>query len=121
MTIALGTSRNLKLKGAIHKEARVFSEEVKQAWTRFNLGALEKEAAHLQSISTRLEDLASPSRYPAACRLAHLLNDACDLDARLLSKLPSGLLPVSRTQSLGVMMEPEVDYGTQGIQPRVQA
>jgi hypothetical protein len=32
-----------------------------------------------------------------------------------------GLLPVSRTQSLGVMMEPEVDYGTQGIQPRVQA
>ena len=32
-----------------------------------------------------------------------------------------GLLPVSRTQSLGVMMEPEVAYGTQGIQPRVQA
>lgn len=92
MTIALGTSRDLKLKGAIHKEARVFSEELQQAWTRFNLGALEKEAAHLQSISARLEDLASPSRYPAACRLAHLLNDACDLDARLLSKLPSELL-----------------------------
>jgi hypothetical protein len=31
------------------------------------------------------------------------------------------LLPVSRTPSLGVMMEPEVDDGTETIQPRVQA
>ena len=41
--------------------------------------------------------------------------------ARRGSAKSNGLLPVSRTQSLGVMMDPEVDYGTQGIQPRVQA
>ena len=44
---------------------------------------------------------------------------SCDADCG--EEGMGGLLPVSRTQSLGVMMEPEVAYGTQGIQPRVQA
>ncbi|MGE4088981.1 MAG: hypothetical protein AB7F93_12970 [Immundisolibacter sp.] len=36
--------------------------------------------------------------------------------------LPPGLLPVSRTPSLGVMMKPEVAHGNEtGVQPRVQA
>jgi DNA helicase-4 len=75
------------LKGAGHQEAHEFSAQVTVAWTRFNLAALDKEAARLDRMLTEVLSLAAPSRYPAACRIAPLLDDARDLEASLLSKL----------------------------------
>src|SRR5690606_29467294 len=45
LTITSGEHEEVTLKGAGHFDARVFSQEVKDAWVRFNLSALEKETA----------------------------------------------------------------------------
>lgn len=78
---------DITLKGAGHFAAREFAEEVKQAWTRFNLAAIEKEAARLDKVLSGVLALAAPSRYPSACQTVPLLDEARALDASLLSKL----------------------------------
>ncbi len=78
---------HVTLKAAGHSAAWEFAEEVKEAWTRFNLAALEMEAARLDRILAVVQALAAPSRYPSACQIAPLLDDARNLDASLLSKL----------------------------------
>jgi len=75
------------LKGVDPLAARVFSEDVKETWIRFNLSALDKEAARLERIVAGVNALGAPLRYPAACQTAPLLDDARALDASLLSKL----------------------------------
>ncbi len=87
LTISSGEFDDITLKGAGHQDAHEFSERVKEAWTRFNLAALEKEAARLDRILAEVMALAAPSRYPAACQIAPLLEQARALDASLLSKL----------------------------------
>lgn len=87
LTIHSAVFDDVTLKGAGHDAAQAFSAQVSAAWTRFNLAAIDKEAVRLDRILAGVLALAAPSRYPAACRLNPLLNDARDLDASLLSKL----------------------------------
>lgn len=89
LTIRFGEIDDVVLKGAGHHAAHDFSEQVAAAWTRFNLAALKKEAARLNRILVGVLALASPSRYPAACQIAPLLDEARALDSLLLSKLNS--------------------------------
>lgn len=87
LTLSSGEFDDVTLKGAGHQDAHEFSERIKEAWTRFNLAALEKEAAHVDRILAEVKSLVAPSRYPAACQIAPLLEEARALDASLLSKL----------------------------------
>src|SRR5690606_409940 len=87
LTVTSGEHEEVTLKGAGHVDARAFSQEVKEAWVRFNLSALEKETARLDRILTGVRSLSAPSRYPAACQGTLLLDEARALDASLLSKL----------------------------------
>lgn len=87
LTISSREYDDVTLKAARHFAATAFAEEVKEAWTRFNLAALEKEAARLDRLLARVLALAAPSRYPSACQIAPLLDDARELDASILSKL----------------------------------
>ena len=87
LTIRSSEHDDVTLKGAGHHAAHDFSEQITAAWTRFNLGALEKVAARLDRILADVLSLSAPSRYPAACQIAPLLDDARALDASLLSKL----------------------------------
>jgi len=87
LIIRSGELGDVVLKGAGHREAHEFSAQLTVAWTRFNLAALDKEAARLDRMLAGVLSLAAPSRYPAACRIAPLLDDARDLEASLLSKL----------------------------------
>lgn len=87
LTMGFQEHDDVTLKGAGHSAAWEFAEEVKEAWTRFNLAALEKEAARLDSILAGVLAMAAPARYPSACQIAPLLDDARNLDASLLSKL----------------------------------
>lgn len=87
LTINSGDLPAVTLKGAGHQDAHDFSEAVKIAWIRYNLEALEKEAARLDRILAGVLSLGSPSCYPAACQIAPLLDDARALDTSLLSKL----------------------------------
>jgi DNA helicase IV len=75
------------LKGAGHQDADDFSAQITGAWTRLNLAALEKEAARLEGLLAGVLALAAPHRYPSACRVAPLLDDARELDTSILSKL----------------------------------
>ncbi len=60
-------------------------------------------------------------------RTAHLVLadpplDADNVRSKATQMRENGLLPVSQTPSLGVMMKPEVVHGSKkNIQPRVQA
>ena len=87
VSISFGDHDDVVLKGAGHKEAQEFSTQVTAAWTLFNLAALETEAARLDRILADVLSLAAPDRYPAACQITPLIDDARDLDASLLSKL----------------------------------
>ena len=87
LTIRSGDAGDVILKGAEHHAAHEFSAQVTEAWTRFNLATLEKEAARLDRILAGVLELAAPSRYPSACQIAPLLDDARVLDVSLLSKL----------------------------------
>ncbi|WP_245427000.1 UvrD-helicase domain-containing protein [Mesorhizobium sp. YM1C-6-2] len=87
LTLSSGQFDDVTLKGAGHQDAHEFSERIKEAWTRFNLAALKKEAAQLDRILAEVKSLVAPSRYPAVCQIAPLLEKARALDASLLSKL----------------------------------
>lgn len=87
LTISAGDQEDVILKGAGYRKSIAFSEELKDAWVRFNLAALKKEAARLDRILAGVRSLTAPSRYPAACAVTPLLDDARALDASLLSKL----------------------------------
>lgn len=87
LTINSHERANVTLKAASHIAATGFAEKVKEAWTRFNLAALEKEGARLDRVLAGVRVLAAPPRYPSACRVAPLLNDACQFDTSILSKL----------------------------------
>jgi DNA helicase-4 len=87
LTLSSGEFDGVTLKGASHQDAHEFSERIKEAWTCFNLAALENEKVHLDRILAEVMSLGAPSRYPAACRIAPLLEEARALDASLLSKL----------------------------------
>ncbi|MCY0146831.1 UvrD-helicase domain-containing protein [Hoeflea sp. G2-23] len=87
LTISSSEYNDVTLKGAGHRDAHVFSKRVKDAWNRFNLAALEKEAARLDRVLAEVMSLAAPSRYPAACQIAPLLEQARALNESLLSKL----------------------------------
>lgn len=87
LTLTAGERDSTTLKCAAHRDAHNFSQGVFAAWTRVNLSAIEKEAARLDRIIAELRALASPARYPAACQVAPLLDEARALDATLLSKL----------------------------------
>lgn len=80
LTINSQEHNDVTLKGAGHVAAREFAEEVKEAWTRVNLVALDKEAARLDRVLAGVLGL-------AACKIAPLMDDAKALDASLLSKL----------------------------------
>ncbi len=99
LTISSSEFDDVTLKGAGHQDAHEFSVRVKEAWTRFNLAALEKEAVRLDRILAEVMSLAAPSRYPAACNVAPLLEQASAIDTSLLSKLNAeaiGLETVAR-------------------------
>ncbi len=87
LTISSTEFDDVILRGAGNDAAHDFSAQVTASWTRFNLAALEKEAERLDSILAGVLALAAPSRYPAACQIAPLLEEARALEASLLSKL----------------------------------
>jgi DNA helicase-4 len=87
LTITSKQYGSVSLKGAAHFDACGFSAALKEAWIRLNLAALESQAALLKHIIAEVRTLARPARYPAACQISPLLNDACALDASLLSQL----------------------------------
>jgi DNA helicase-4 len=87
LTINSQEHNDVTLKAAGHVAALAFAEAVKEAWTRFNLAAIEKEAPRLDRVLAGVLGLAAPPQYPSACKIAPLLDDAKALDASLLSKL----------------------------------
>mgnify|MGYP000114163693 CR=1 FL=1 len=87
LTVSARGEKDVILKGTDYRKSVAFSEELKGAWARVNLAALEKEARRLDRLLAGVQSLTAPSRYPAACTVAPLLDDARALDASLLSKL----------------------------------
>lgn len=82
------------LRGARENEARAFSEAVTRAWTGLNLAALEKESSRIETVRNSILSLAKPDRYPSACLIQPLLEEARALDRSLLSKvLPEAIGP----------------------------
>ena len=87
LTIRSDEIDDVTLRGADHDAASVFSAHVTAAWADINLAALEKKAAPLDRILAMVISLTAPTRYPAACQIAPMLEEARDLDVSLLSKL----------------------------------
>ena len=99
-TLSLQSSgqNNVILRGAGHADARAFADSVKAAWISFNTGAFDREAHRFDRLHAAVSGLARPGRYPAACSLALVLQDARSLDATLLSKLKSEAIGTDRAE-----------------------
>jgi len=87
LTVSFDKRADVVLRGTGYLDARAFADEVQKAWVRFNLSALEQEAARLERILDGVRALVTPLRYPAACQIVSLLEDARALDDSLLAKL----------------------------------
>lgn len=94
---------NLILRGAGHADARAFADSVKAAWISFNTGAFDRESNRFDRLHAAVSGLARPSRYPAACSLALVLQDARSLDATLLSKLKSEAIGTDRAERVSLV------------------
>jgi len=108
----LGEHDDIALRGAAHFAAREFSEYLKDAWVRFSLSALEREAARFERILVGVRGLARPIHYPAACQISPLLDDARALDASLLSKLHSESIGLEATERIAVVRKFAADPRT---------
>jgi DNA helicase-4 len=108
---ALGTTLSLQstgqsnviLRGAGHADARAFADSVKAAWVSFNTGAFDREAHRFDRLHAAVSELARPGRYPAACSLALVLQDARSLDTTLLSKLRSEAIGTARAERVALL------------------
>jgi DNA helicase-4 len=108
---ALGTTLSLQssgqsnviLRGAGHADARAFADSVKAAWVRFNTDAFDREAQRFDRLHATVSGLARPGRYPAACSLVPILQDARSLDATLLSKLKSEAIAMDRAERVALV------------------
>ncbi len=105
LTIPSDSGGDVVLKAAAKVEAAAFSEIFKAAWIRFNRAALEKEASRFDRIHAGVQALAHPSRYPAACQIAPLLDDARALDASLLSKLQPEAIGADGSKRISVIQQ----------------
>lgn len=103
LSISSANDDTYTLYGAGHIAARDFAEALKTAWVRFNLAALKKEAFRLDRIIEDIEALARPTKYPAACSVSPLLDDARALNASLLSKLPPEAIGPEAVARIGVV------------------
>lgn len=108
---ALGTTLSLQssgqsnviLRGAGHADARAFADSVKAAWISFNTDAFDREAHRFDRLHAVVSGLARPGRYPAACSLALVLQDARSLDATLLSKLRSEAIGADKAERVALV------------------
>lgn len=78
---------DIVLRGAHDVDAGTFCNEIEKAWVAFNMSALERERDRFTQLHAAIVGLAQSTRYPAACQIAPVLNEAKLLDATLLSKL----------------------------------
>lgn len=84
---ALGTTLSLQssgqsnviLRGAGYADACSFADSVKAAWVKFNSEAFDREAQRFDRLHAAVSGLARPGRYPAACCMTTILNDARSL------------------------------------------
>jgi DNA helicase-4 len=88
LTVPVGGSADLVLRGASFRDARRFAEQLQSTWVEFNLSALEREGPLVDHLCDGLNELMHrPSRYPAASAVAPLLTDIRALNDSVLSKL----------------------------------
>ncbi|SFK80723.1 DNA helicase-4 [Loktanella salsilacus] len=98
LSLQVSANRDVILRGTDHADACAFADTVQTAWVSFNTGAFDREAQRFDRLHTAVSGLARPGRYPAACRLAPVLNDARSLDATLLSKLKAEAIGTDRAE-----------------------
>src|SRR4029077_3934327 len=76
LTISNSDGEDIVLRGVRYSDAVAFAEKIKTTWVKFNLIALQKEAARFDRLYAAIEDLKAPVRYPAACSLVPLVTEA---------------------------------------------
>lgn len=75
------------LRGTVADDAEAFANGVHKAWIEFNVSAFAREADRFSRLHTAVTNLQRPTEYPAACKVAPILEDARALDDSLLSRL----------------------------------
>lgn len=90
-TIFIRTDDGLEtsLKGVNSQQADAFASAVRKAWIAFNLGRFEEKRCAIDVILGAIDELSEPTRYPAACVLSPILDEARSLETTLFSKLPT--------------------------------
>ena len=103
LSLQVSGHEHITLRGAAHADASAFAESVKSAWFRFNTHAFDREAQRFDRLYAAVSALARLGRYPAACSLALVIQDARSLDAALLSKLKVEAIGADRAKRVAIV------------------
>ena len=81
-----------RLKGARYEQALAFAEAVRTSWCDYHSSLFATEAPVIKALLRVIADLSAPACYPSACILSPALEQARELEKRLLSRLPRAAL-----------------------------
>ncbi len=85
--IEMDDGSGVALKGVNHTPAKVFAQEVQEAWSAFNIELFEEKRGEIDAILRAIDELGLPTRYPAACVLSPVLDAGRVLEQTLFAKL----------------------------------
>jgi DNA helicase IV len=91
LRIASGGNAEVYLMGANKAKADAFAAAVLEAWTKSNHDILDPQESRLESVLLRISRLQAPTRYPAACAVTPLLEQARALSIALSKVRPEAV------------------------------
>lgn len=103
LTISAAEGSTIVLRGTRTGDAWAFSAELHKAWIEFNISALAREADRFSRLHTAVTNLGRPTEYPAACKIAPILEDARAFDDSLLSRLQPEAIGAEAAELIAVV------------------
>lgn len=87
LQISVDDGTKVALRGAKYADAISFSDSITADWVAYNTSRFEAERLAIDAILRTIAELSQPVRYPSACTLSPILEQARAINTEILSKL----------------------------------
>jgi DNA helicase IV len=88
LTIRCDDGRETTLKGANRRSATEFAKTIEADWIAHNTERFEGSRSSIDAVLRAIAELEAPTRYPSACLVQPVVEQARHLDESLIAKLP---------------------------------
>jgi len=87
LQISVDDGTKVALRGAKYADAISFRDSITADWVAYNTSRFEAERLAIDAILRTIAELSQPVRYPSACTLSPILEQARAINTEILSKL----------------------------------